>query len=263
MEILVCIKQVPATSEVEMDEATGVLKRDGKAVKINPYDLYALELGFLLKEAHGGRVDVLSMGPPQAKAALREALSMGADRGALLSDYRFGGADVLATGYTLAQGIRKLGHYDLVLCGKQTTDGDTAQTGPEVAELLGLPHASYVQSVEIDPGCSCATVQVNLGEVMQMLRLPLPCLLTVEKDIATPRLPSFVRSQAVSEEDILVLGLDDLPVRDERRYGLTGSPTQVERIFPPPRSAGRELVTGSADKVAQRAFDILHDEKYV
>ena len=136
MNILVCIKQVPASSKVEVDPQTGVLKRAGVESKMNPYDLYALETALRLREEHGGSVTVLSMGPPQAQAVIREAFAMGADAGVLLSDRRFGGADVLATSYTLAQGVRRAGRFDLLICGKQTTDGDTAQVGPEIAESV-------------------------------------------------------------------------------------------------------------------------------
>lgn len=261
MDILVCIKQVPATSEVEVDVETGVLKRDGAAGKINPYDLFALELAFALRAQQDGRVDVLSMGPPQAEAALREALWMGADRGFLLSDRRFAGADVLATSYTLAGAVRMLGPYDLILCGKQTTDGDTAQVGPEMAEFLGVEHASYVQEISLQK--DALSVSVNLGDCVMVQRMALPCLLTVEKDINTPRLPSFRRRLAVPDNAIVCYSLDDLPDTDERRYGLAGSPTQVERIFPPDTNDAREMVRGSATEVAARALDILTQGKYI
>lgn len=261
MDILVCIKQVPATSEVEVDEATGVLKRDGAVGKVNPYDLYALELAFALKERHGGRVDVLTMGPNQAKAALLEAMHMGADSAALLSDRRFAGADVVATSRTLAAGVRKMGLYHLILCGKQTTDGDTAQVGPEMAEYLNIPHACYVTSVQAQG--DELMVKVNLGEAVQTQAMPMPCLLTVEKDVNTPRLPSYRRSLEVDESRIAVYSLDDFEDRDERHYGLSGSPTQVERIFPPPKNTARQMVRGDAQTVADAAYAILADGKYI
>ena len=147
MNILVCIKQVPGTNKVEVDPVTGVLVRNGVESKMNPYDLYAIETALKLREERGGTVSVISMGPPQAKAVIYEAFSMGADEGALISDRRFGGADVLATSYTLSQGIRKFGSFDLILCGKQTTDGDTAQVGPQTAEKLGIPQITYAEAV--------------------------------------------------------------------------------------------------------------------
>ena len=150
MNILVCIKQVPGSTNVEVDPVTGVLKRDGIQSKMNPYDLYALEAALSLSESYGGKVDVITMGPPQAKEIIIEAIAMGAEGGAILSDRKFAGADVLATAYTISQGIKKMGEYDLIICGKQTTDGDTAQVGAEVAEFLNLPNVSNVLSIDSD-----------------------------------------------------------------------------------------------------------------
>ena len=147
MDILVCIKQVPASNKVEVDPVTGVLLRNGADSKMNPYDLYALETALKIREEVGGTISVISMGPPQAMTVIREAFAMGVDRGALLSDRRFGGADVLATSYTIAQGIKKMGDFDLILCGKQTTDGDTAQVGSEVSEWLNIPSVSNVKKI--------------------------------------------------------------------------------------------------------------------
>ncbi|WP_281532816.1 electron transfer flavoprotein subunit beta/FixA family protein, partial [Anaerocolumna aminovalerica] len=148
MNILVCIKQVPETNKVEVDPVTGVLKRNGVSSKMNPYDLYAIETALRIREEKGGTITVVTMGPNQAISIIREAFSMGADKGAIISDRKFGGADVLATSYTISQGIKKLGQFDLILCGKQTTDGDTAQVGPEVAELLQIPSVSNVCKIK-------------------------------------------------------------------------------------------------------------------
>ena len=259
MKILVCIKQVPATNEVEMDEKTGVLKRDQASAKINPYDLYALELAFTLREEHGGEITAITMGPPQAKSALQEALQMGADRGVLICDRRFAGADVVATSRTLAEGIRKNGLFDLILCGKQTTDGDTGQVGPELAEFLDISHASYVQSVSADS--SGVIVEVNLGETFVIQKMSYPCLLTVEKDINTPRLPSWRRTLAIRDDAIAVYSLDDFKNQNEKLYGLSGSPTQVERIFPPEKNTKREMIRGSAEETAGKMFSILSEGK--
>ena len=167
MNIIVCIKQVPGTAQVEIDEKTGVLKRDGVASKMNPFDLFAIESAMRLKEQYGGRVTALTMGPPQAEKVLREAFMMGVDDAVLLSDRRFGGADVLATSYTISQGIRKIGSYDLILCGKQTTDGDTAQVGAELAEFLGIPHlANVTKLMELVEGKkqNVASLPADCGE---------------------------------------------------------------------------------------------------
>jgi len=160
ISVITCIKQVPGTTEVEIDDETGNLKRDGIESKMNMYDLFSIEAALSLTEKYGGSVRVLSMGPPQAGSVLREALYMGADTGTLVSDRRFAGSDVLATAYTLSQAVMCLGDYDLILCGKQTTDGDTAQVGAELAEFLGIPHASAVISIEPD-NKNKVTVRLN------------------------------------------------------------------------------------------------------
>lgn len=255
MEIFVCIKQVPATNRVQVDETTGVLKRAGVASKMNPYDLYALETALRLKEAVGGRVSVGSMGPGQAKAVIHEAFMMGADQGYLFSDRRLGGADVLATSYTLAQAIRSIGDFDLILCGKQTTDGDTAQVGPAIAEHLSIPHAAWVSRLKVVEGGVEAEQQ--LQDLVQTVFLPFPCLVTVEQDIHTPRLPSMLRKRQTQQREIPVLGLDSFMDQDPEHYGLEGSPTQVERIFPPEGTLAHELWTEGdlAAKLHQRLID--------
>ena len=262
MNILVCIKQVPGTNRVEVDEKTGVLKRDGVDSKMNPYDLYALETALRLKEAHGGKVIVISMGPPQARQIIQEAYAMGADEGILLSDRRFGGADVLATGYALAQGILLAGNFDLILCGKQTTDGDTAQVGPEIAENLGIPSLSNVKRI-LEAGAGFLTAETDLGHSVQTAKVTLPCLVTVEKDIFQPRLPSYVRKTQTAQRPIRVLTLDDLTDNDENRYGLNGSPTQVRRIFPPESGSARELWQGKPEELADKFAEKLKALKFL
>lgn len=232
MNTIVCIKQVPGTSKVEVDEKTGVLKRDGIDTKMNPYDLYALETAFNIKEKKGGSISVISMGPPQAMEVIREAFSMGADNGVLISDRKFAGADVLATSYTISQGIRKTGDFDLIICGKQTTDGDTAQVGPEIAEYLGIPHVANVRKIlEIEN--DYITVEMDMPNTVEIVEVKYPCLLTVEKDIFEPRLPSYRKKIESKDREIKVISLSDFEDKDENKYGLNGSPTQVERIFPP------------------------------
>ncbi len=180
MHIIVCIKQVPGSSNVQVDPLTGVLKRDGVESKLNPYDLFALETAFALRTRRGGTVTALTMGPPQAEAVLREALCMGADRGVLLSDRRFAGSDVVATSYTLSQGIRRIGAFDLIVCGKQTTDGDTAQVAAETAEFLGLPSAANVGEI-LEITDTHLVARLNLDRYIQVQRMPLPCLISVIK----------------------------------------------------------------------------------
>ena len=237
MDILVCIKQVPASNKVEVDPVTGVLLRNGADSKMNPYDLYALETALKIREEVGGTISVISMGPPQAMTVIREAFAMGVDRGALLSDRRFGGADVLATSYTIAQGIKKMGDFDLILCGKQTTDGDTAQVGSEVSEWLNIPSVSNVKKI--------SKVESE------------------DKDIFQPRLPSYVKKMDTADREIEVYSLDDMEDKDETHYGLNGSPTQVKRIFPPTANDHHEVWDGDGSEVADKLFHMITDMKFI
>ena len=259
MNIFVCIKQVPATNKVQVDEKTGVLKRSGVQSKMNPYDLYALETALRLKDKHGGRVTVGTMGPPQAQAIIREAYMMGADEGYVFSDRRLGGADVLATSYTLSQAIRSVGDFDLIICGKQTTDGDTAQVGPAVAEHMGIPHAAWVTELTVSGDGVDARQQ--LQDVIETVHMPFPCLVTVEQDIYMPRLPSLKIAREIQDREIHILGLDAFLDTDESHYGLAGSPTQVERIFPPENDTEHEMWEGSG--LADRLYEHLKARKFV
>ncbi|NME96403.1 electron transfer flavoprotein subunit beta/FixA family protein [Clostridium cochlearium] len=262
MKILVCIKQVPGTTKVEVDEKTGVLKRDGIDSKMNPYDLYALETALKLKEEFGGEIKVVTMGPPQAKEIIKEAYAMGADDGVILSDRRFAGADVLATSYTLYQGIKKLGEYDLIICGKQTTDGDTAQVGPEMAEYLDIPHIANVLKINKVKENSLI-VEMDMPESVELAEIKFPCLITVDKDIFQPRLPSYKRKKITERKKIKMYSLDDFDDKNEYNYGLNGSPTQVEKIFPPPVNEHKEIWEGDSLELGNRVFEELKKLKYV
>lgn len=261
MNILVCIKQVPDSNKVEVDPVTGVLKRNGVESKMNPYDLYAIETALRIREEKGGTIYALTMGPGQAAGIIREAFAMGVDRGALISDRRFGGADVLATSYTLSQGIKMLGDFDLILCGKQTTDGDTAQVGPEVAEWLDIPSISNVSKI-VGVGDSDVTIEMDMSHDLEIAKVSFPCLLAVDKDIFMPRLPSYVKKLETKDREIRVITLADLEDTDEKHYGLNGSPTQVQRIFPPEVNAHRELWNGSAVSLTDRLHDKLKELKF-
>ena len=262
MKILVCVKQVPSTSNVQVDPVTGVLIRDGVESKLNPYDLYALEMAFELTARYGGGVDVISMGPPQAKEVAYEAVWMGAERGAIVSDRRFAGADVLATGYTLSQGIARMGRYDIIICGKQTTDGDTAQVGAEIAEFMKLPHAGNVSAVT-DISDGKVTFIVNLDNFVVTERLTLPCLLCVDSDINTPRLPSYKRKKELGDGMVSTITLDDFSDKDEMNYGLTGSPTNVERIFPPERCEDKKMFSGNSQALSDTLYGLLRERKFI
>jgi electron transfer flavoprotein beta subunit len=262
MEILVCVKQVPGTSEVEVDEKTGVLKRDGIDSKMNPYDLYAIETAIKIKEDMGAKVKVISMGPPQASEIIKEAFMMGVDEGALLTDRKFAGADVLATAYTLSQGIKKIGNSDLIICGKQTTDGDTAQVGPEIAEFLGIPHVANVRKI-IEVKEDSIIVEMDMPDTIEVAEVLYPCLITVEKGIFQPRLPSFKLKIATKDKEIPFYGLKDFEDQNEMNYGLNGSPTQVLRIFPPESNTDHEMWKGTGEELSDRLFDKLKELKFV
>jgi electron transfer flavoprotein beta subunit len=261
MNILVCIKQVPDSNKVEVDPVTGVLKRNGVESKMNPYDLYAIETALKIKEKMGGIVYALTMGPGQSAAVIREAFSMGVDKGILISDRKFGGADVLATSYTISQGIKMVGDIDLILCGKQTTDGDTAQVGPEVSEWLNIPSVSNVSKiVEFDD--ITITVEMDMTHDIEIAKVQFPCLLSVDKDIFMPRLPSYIKKQETKDREITVISLADLEDKDEKHYGLNGSPTQVQRIFPPQVNAHREMWKGTSKELTDQLYHKLIELKF-
>lgn len=184
---------------------------------------------------------------------------MGADDGFVFSDRRLGGADVLATSYTLSQAIRSVGDFDLILCGKQTTDGDTAQVGPAIAEHMGIPHAAWVSGIEVT--ADGVNVEQQLQDVIETAHMPFPCLVTVEQDIYMPRLPSLKTARAVKDKEIHILGLDSFLDTDPSHYGLSGSPTQVERIFPPSNDVERETFTEG--DLAARLMATLKKWKFV
>ncbi len=263
MNITVCIKQVPGSSNVKVDPVTGVLIRNGADSKMNPYDLYALETALVLKEQLGGTVTAVTMGPNAAKAILLEAIYMGADKAVLISDRKFAGADVLATSYTLSSAIKRLGDSDIIICGKQTTDGDTAQVGAEMAEFLNIPHYSNITAVtktDFGIGFNC-----NLGNMILEAEMQTPCLISVDSDINTPRLPSYKRKKQTdgNEELITVLSLADFEDKNPDNYGLSGSPTQVEKIFPPEARTEHVTLTGDSKTLANGIYKIMTDKKFI
>ncbi|MBM3700658.1 MAG: electron transfer flavoprotein subunit beta/FixA family protein [Actinobacteria bacterium] len=262
MDIIVCIKQVPGTSKVEVDPETGVLVRDGIDSKMNPYDLYALETALQLKEEYGGSVKVISMGPPQAIEIIKEAYMIGADEGILVTDKKFAGADVLATSYALAQGILHFKRFDLIITGKQTTDGDTAQVGPEIAEYLKIPHVSNVLRI-IKATKKHLILDMDMPDSIGTIKILFPCLITVEKDIFQPRLPSYKKRILTMNREIKIMGISQMADKDEKKYGLAGSPTKVERIFPPEEKFDRETWTGSGEALAEKMTKKLKELKFI
>ena len=255
LKIIACIKQVPNTAEVKIDPETHTLIRKGVPSIINPFDLNAIEEGLLLRERFGGSVTVISMGPPQAEAALRDALSLGVDQAVLLCDRAFAGADTLATSYTLAAGIKKIGDFDLVLCGKQAIDGDTAQVGPEIAEWLDIPHLTCVRGISevsavggrVSPPAPDITVSRLVEGGYEQASAALPALLTVVREINEPRLPSFRASLRAKTQAIAVLCANDLDV-DPERIGIPGSPTRVAKISVPQYNRQGHFLAGTAEE---------------
>ncbi len=262
MKIIVCMKQVPAGTKVDIDPETGAMKRMSGDTRTNPYDLFALETAISLREKLGGTVTVLTMGPPQAETMMRDAYACGADDAVILSDRKFAGADVLATSYALAQGIQVIGGADLIICGRQTTDGDTAQVGPSIAEHLAIPHAAWVAEVT-DVTESSITVRQDLVSVSQVSELPYPCLVTIDKDTCVPRLPSYRLKKATADRPVRILSFADMPDQDLSRYGLVGSPTSVEQMFAPKEAEKQVYIEGASDEKASRLFAILNENKII
>ncbi len=242
MNVAVLIKQVPETTDVKINRETNTLMREGVASIINPFDMYAIEEALRIRERHDGKVTVITMGPPQAEEALRQALALGADEAVLLSDRAFAGADTLATSYTLAKAIRKLGGFDLIICGKQAMDGDTAQVGPEVAENLDIPHVTYVRKID-ELGAGQIRVQRMIEEGYEVIESSLPALITVVKEINEPRMPSIKGMLRAKKAALTVWAAADIAARDDR-IGLSGSPTRVIRIFTPEQRRKGEIIQG-------------------
>ena len=249
MNIIVLVKQVPDTAEVKINRETNTLIRDGVPSIINPYDRYAIEEALRLREKHGGKVTAVTMGPPQAVEALKEAVSLGVDDVVLLSDRAFAGADTWATSYALSQGIRKVGEYDLVIAGKQAIDGDTAQVGPETADMLGIPFVAYIRNIEQIEGRKMIAERL-MDEGYDVVETSLPALITVVKEINEPRVPSLKGKMKAKNLKVTAWTAKDIGA-DEEKIGLKGSPTQVVRIFPPAPRGQREILSGSIeDQVA-------------
>ena len=263
MKIAVCLKQVPETTEVKINPQTNTLMREGVASITNPFDEFALEEGLLTKEKYGGEVHVMSMGPPQAIEILKNALAVGADKVYLLSDPAFAGADTLATAYTLAKTIEKIGEVDLVICGKQAIDGDTAQVGPGIATRLGIPQLTYVAKVrEIDPAKKKIVVERMLENGREVVECSLPVVVTVMKDINEPRLPSLLGIKKAAKATIPTWTAKEIGV-DENRVGLKGSPTWVWKVFSPESRGGGEILKGEVTETVPLLVNKLMDSKFV
>ncbi|MBN3033074.1 MAG: electron transfer flavoprotein subunit beta/FixA family protein [Candidatus Saganbacteria bacterium] len=260
MDIIVCIKQVPDTTEVKINPETNTLVREGVPSIVNPFDENAVEAALQLKEKHGGKVTVITMGPPQAAEALKTTIAMGADEVFLVSDRAFAGSDTWATSYTLSQTIKKLGHYDLIICGKQAIDGDTAQVGPGIAEWLGLPQVTFAVKLEVNG--RTALVERLLEEVNEKIECPLPAVITVVKQMNEPRLPSLKGLMRAKKAEVKTMNAAQIE-GDPKNMGLNGSPTSVVRIFTPPAKGGGEVLSGEPAEICDKLIGKIKERKII
>ena len=262
MNILVCVKQVPDTTEIKIDPVKNTLIRDGVPSILNPFDGYALEAAARIKDKDPGtKIVALSMGPEQAKAVLKECLSIAADKAYLVSDRAFGGSDTLATSYIISETIRKVeeleGKFDAIFCGKQAIDGDTAQVGPELAEHLGYPQVTYGLEAEVDGGT--VKVRKEVEEGIEVVGVKMPCLVTFTKPAWDPRYPTIKRKMAANKAQIPTLTAADLPTINLDNAGLKGSPTKVKKTFVPQKKSGGVKIKEEDNAAsAKKLFELLN-----
>jgi electron transfer flavoprotein beta subunit len=261
MNIVVCIKQVPDTKNVRIDPETKTLKREGVESIINPYDMYAVEAALRLRDQFGGKVTALTMGPPQAEQALRQVVEYGVDEVVLLSDRAFAGSDTWATSYTLAKGVEKIGTIDLVICGKQAADGDTAQVGPGLAERLAVPYVCFVRKVvSVDQDARTIRVERLMDDGYDVVEASLPALLTVVKEVGELRVPSLKGKMKAKKISVSAWSATDIGA-DPTCIGLTGSPTQVIDVFAPKPRGQRIMLEGKPEEQAGQLLDLLGRDK--
>lgn len=268
MNMLVCIKQVPDTTEIKINPETNTLIRDGVPSIVNPFDAYALECAARVKDKNpGSKIVVVTMGPEQAKTALKECLSVGGDKAYLVTDRKFGGADTLATGYVLAQAMYKIEElegikFDMVFCGKQAIDGDTAQVGPQMAENLDYPQVTYAFEVFAEEEGK-VKVKQETEEGFEMLELPTPCMITVTKPDYEPRYPTIKSKMAANKAKIDNLTTAELEL-DPEQIGLKGSPTKVKKTYTPPRKTGGIVIKEETnEESAKKLFELLRDKNII
>lgn len=255
LDIVVCVKQVPDVSELRVDPTTHTLIREGVPSILNPYDAVAVETALRLKNRWGGRVTIVSMGPPQARTALEECIAMGADEAILLSDRAFAAADTWATAYALSQIIQRI-HFDLILCGKKAIDAETGQVGPQLAEFLEIPHVTYAQGLDILHAERKVLVKREREDGLEVIECSFPVLVTVLKDLNEPRSPTLAGILKAKRTPIKIVNSVELG-GDPEHYGLRGSPTIVAKIFPPSSRSGGVLLRGKAEEVARNVIELL------
>lgn len=268
MNILVCIKQVPDTTEIKIDPVNKTLIRDGVPSIVNPFDAYALELAARIKDKDpSAKVTLVSMGPPQAQNALKECLAVGGDDAFLVSGREFGGSDTLATSYILSTAVKKLeetqGKFDIIFCGKQAIDGDTAQVGPEMAEHLDLPQVTYAVEAEVDG--DLVKVKKEVDDGFEIIGVKMPCLITATKPSFDPRYPTIKSKMAANRKEIATVAFADLEsMIDSSRIGLKGSPTKVKKTFTPEvKSGGVKIQEETNADSAKKLFAVLTADKII
>lgn len=261
MNIIVCIKQVPDVSEVSWDPETGSLIRKGIPSIINPNDKNAIEAALQIKEKHGGKVTLISMGPNQVEDALRKGLSMGADDAIQLTSKDFAGSDTWATSYTLGLAIKKIDEFDLIICGKEALDGMTAQVGPQLAESLNIPQLTYAVNIDID-GSKIIVVQ-KLENYHRKIETKLPALVTVERDINQPRVPPMDAILEAYSKEILKWSVDDLN-GDKENFGLKASPTKLRKVYSPKRLKNEiQIIGGDLKDIANKFVNVLKENQFL
>ncbi len=260
MNIIVCIKQVPDTNQMKFDKETYSLVREGVPFIINPFDENAIEAGLQIKEEHGGSVTVITMGPMQAKDSLRHAIAMGADQAILLSDRRFALADTLATSYTLATAIKKIGNFHIILFGKQSIDSDTAQVGPSVAEFLNIPQITYARKIKIENNTVIAERAID--DYIEVMQSSIPVAITVVREINKPRHPSLKGVLRAKKIDIPVWTPEDIDA-DPARIGKSGSATVVTGTFTPSLRGKNEIISGTPEEIAEKLFEKLRESNII
>ncbi|MFA5161311.1 MAG: electron transfer flavoprotein subunit beta/FixA family protein [Elusimicrobiales bacterium] len=261
MNITVCLKQVPDSTQVKVDPQTGTLIRAGVPSILNPYDHFALETALALKEKTGAQVTAITMGPPQAKSVLRLALALGADRAVLLCDRAFAGSDTWATSYALAKAVKKLGKTDVILCGMMAIDGDTAQTGPGIAQQLRLPQITFCESVSVTGRKLAARKLIDGGHEIAEANLPVLCTMVMPHGYA-PAQPSFLKIAQSQEKPLESWTAADIGA-DENLTGLKGSPTRVDRVYAPPQRKRGEVFQGTSAELTEKLLAILEKENFI
>ncbi|MBQ8383628.1 MAG: electron transfer flavoprotein subunit beta/FixA family protein [Spirochaetaceae bacterium] len=267
MNILVCIKQVPDTTEIKIDPVKNTLIREGVPSIVNPFDTYALEAAARIKDANpDAKIVVVTMGPPQAEKALRECLAIAADKAYLVTDRKFGGSDTIATSYVLKMTVKKLeeleGKFDAIFCGKQAIDGDTGQVGPELAEWLDIPQVTNCWEVEV--AGDSLKVKKQTDEGFEIVGVQTPCLVTYTQPAWEVRYPNIKRKLAANKAEIPQIAVADLAGIEEARLGLNGSPTKVKKSFvPPKREGGIKIEEETPEEGAKKLFKMLNDASII